>query len=161
MPDIAVAHVLTTNSETVLFNDPAQSASGHDQIYIQSMPGFVQAPLRVPQDDVPFGDGGLIHQSWKGARHVTVEGLFLIESTRKGNSIVAIRNQFEEDLRLALDDMIAPDSGTWVWTPQGQPERTLEFHSEVALDCPHAENWLVQTFSFGLVAAEPDWVEST
>jgi len=161
MADIAVAHVLTTPSETVLFNDGAQSASGHDMIFITHTPGLVQTTLRVPQDDVPFGDGGLVHNSWKGARHFIVEGLFIVNSTRKGNDIVEIRNQFEEDLRLALDDILAPAVGSWVWTPQGQPERTLAVHVEVALDCPHPDDYLIQTFSFGLVCPDPDWVEST
>jgi hypothetical protein len=76
------------------------------------------------------------------------------------NSIVQIRNGFEEDLRLALESILAAD-GTFVWTPQGQAERTLTVRHDVQLEFGHDQNYLLATFSFGLVAADPDWLEST
>ena len=155
MADVGVPYVLYTGGGNVSFNDGSA-----DQIYINEIHGLAGPPVRAPIDPVPYGDGGIVHDFWKGPRHIIVDGIFLITSTRIQNSIVVIRNEFEEDLRLALESIFAAD-GTFVWTPQGQAERTLIVRHDVQLECIHDQNYLLSTFSFGLVAADPDWVEST
>lgn len=155
MADVGVTYTLTTGGGTVVFNDGSA-----DQIYITEIQGLGGAPIRAPIDPVPYGDGGIVHSFWKGPRHVIVDGIFLITSTRVQDSVVQIRNDFEEDLRIALESCLSADA-TFTWTPQGQPERTLTVRNDVPVDFAHGENYLLVTFSFGLVAADPDWTEST
>lgn len=159
MPDISCEYVLTTPIGALTFND-----GGLDQFYVQEIPaGLAGAPLRVPSDPVAFGDGGRTYNIWKGARHILFEGVFLITSTRNMNGVLRIRNQMEEDLRVALDSIAASDAdtATLVWRPLGQTERTLVVRNDVTLECPHDQNYLLRAFTFGLVADDPAWTEST
>ena len=151
MADVGVQYVLTTGGGTVYFNDDSA-----DQIYITEVDGLGGAPIRAPIDEVPFGDGGIVHDFWKGPRHIIVDGVFLITSTRKQDSIVAIRNTFEEDLRAALESILQAD-GTFAWSPQGQGARSLTVRHDVQLDFGHDQNYQLETFHFGLVAGNPDW----
>jgi hypothetical protein len=144
--------VLTTPGGTITFNSDAS-----DQFYLTEVSGLDGVPLRTPVDPVPFGDGGIVHDFWEGPRHVLMEGVLLIESTRIQNSILTIRNDMEEDLRVALAS-IKRDDGTLAWTPLGQSSRTLTVRNEVQLEMRHIENYLLRSFTFGLIAAEPDWV---
>lgn len=155
MADVGVQYTLVAPSGTVNFNDGTA-----DQIYITEIQGLGGAPIRAPIDPVPYGDGGIVHSFWKGPRHVIVDGVFLITSTWQMNDVVEIRNDFEEELRVALESCMSADA-TFTWTPQGQPQRTLTVRNDVPVDFAHGENYLLETFSFGLVAADPDWVEST
>lgn len=152
MPDIAVHYALDTPAGTIDFNDHTQD----DQIYIVHISGLVMPALRTPVDNVPFGDGGLVHDFWEGPRHMGFDGLFLITSTQRMNDVVEIRNGFEEDLQDALTSILRAD-GTLTWTPQGLSTRTLTVRCDVPLDTDHDANWTVATFAFGLVAANPDW----
>lgn len=154
MADIAVPFVLATPGGTVTFNDGSA-----DQIYITEIQGLGGAPIRAPQDDVPFGHGGLWYDFWEGPRHLTFDGAFLITSTRNMDAIVVIRNTFEETLRVALRSISAleVDVGTLTWTPQGQGARQLTVRCDVTVDFGHDQNYLLETFHFGLVAADPDW----
>lgn len=152
MADIGVAFTLTADGGTVVFNDGSA-----DQLYLNEIGGLGGAPIRAPIDDVPFGDGGIVHDFWKGPRHIVADGVFLVTSTRNQDAIVAIRNGFEEDLRVALESCMAADA-TFAWTPQGEAARTLTVRHDVQLDFGHEQNYLLSTFHFGLVAADPDWV---
>jgi len=159
MPDISAEYLLVTPAGTIDFND-----DGLDQFYIQEIPtGLAGAPIRAPMDPVGFGDGGRSYNFWAGARHIVVEGVFLITSTRNMNAILTIRNQMEEDLRVALDSIAQTDvdTATLTWTPLGQTTRTLVVRNDVPLECPHDQNYLLRAFQFGLVADDPAWVEST
>lgn len=151
MADIAATYVMTAPGGTVTFN-----AGGADQFYIQALPGFDSPQLRTPVDPVPFGDGAIVHDFWKGARQWTVEGVFLITSTLNQDGILTIRNQMEEDLQDALDSMLQANA-TWAWTPFGGSARTLNVRWSGMLECPHDQNFLLRAFQFGLIAGSPDW----
>lgn len=152
MADIGVEYELVTPAGTIIFNDQDE----HDKIYIVTIGGLGGSSIRAPIDNVPFGDGGLVHDFWDGPRHMPVDGIFLITSTQRMNDVVEIRNDFEEELRTALYS-IRRDDGTLTWTPQGQSERALTVRNDVPVDFAHDANWTVETFAFGLVAADPDW----
>lgn len=155
MADVGVSYVLTTPGPDITFN-----SGGLDQFYITEIRGLGAPSLRTPMDNVPLGDGGLIHDFWKGPRHIGVEGIFLIQSTRVMDSIVAIRNQMEFDLTDALESILRAD-GTFAFTPQGEGARTFTVRYEVGVEFPHTDNYLTLAFSFGLVAGEPDWAGSS
>lgn len=134
-----------------------------DQFYIQDITGLVGAPIRAPIDDISYGDGADWHNFWKGARHLSIEGLFLVQSAPFCSPAqVAAWNVMEEALRAALDEISEDESATatLVWTPLGLPERTLIVRNDVPLECQPDQNYLVRTFTFGLVAAVPAWVTS-
>jgi hypothetical protein len=151
MADIGVQYYLDTPTTDITFNDDSD-----DQVYIVNIGGLGMPQLRTPIDNVPFGDGGLVHDFWEGPRHLIIDGLFLITSTAVMDDIVVIRNDFEDDLITALTSIERAD-GTLTWTPQGQSQRQLTVRCDVPVDFAHDANWTVETFAFGLVAANPDW----
>ena len=151
MADVGVPYTLTTPGGTVPFNDGLA-----DQHYITEIRGLGAPALRTPIDNVPLGDGGLIHDFWKGPRHIGIEGIFLITSTRIMNSIVVIRNDMEDELEAALESILRND-GTLSYAPQGEGTRTFTVRYEIPLEFTHTDNYTVLAFSFGLVAGEPDW----
>ena len=155
MADVGVSYTLTTPVSTVVFNDGAL-----DQHYITEIRGLGAPALRTPIDNVPLGDGGLVHDFWKGPRHIGIEGIFLIQSTRIMNSIVVIRNDMEDELSDALESILRAD-GTLAYTPQGQGARTYTVRYEIGVEFTHTDNYLTEAFTFGLVAAEPDWAGSS
>ena len=156
MPDLACAYTLTTPGGTIVFNDGAA-----DQYYIQDIPqGLSQAPVRATEDDLPFGDGGLSYHFWTGARHILIEGVFLVTSVDCGPLMNAQWNTMEDALIAALDSIAhaSSDTGTLAWTPTGSmTQRELVVRSEVALECPPDQNYLLRAFHFGLLADNPDW----
>jgi hypothetical protein len=155
MADVAVPFTLTTPAVTLVFNDDSA-----DQYYITEIAGLGVPPIRAPIDNVPLGDGGLVHDFWKGPRHIAVEGVLLIQSTRIQDDIVDIRNQMEDDLIDALESILRAD-GTLAYTPTGASARSWTVRHDIPLDFRHVENYLLESFSFGLVAAEPDWAGSS
>jgi hypothetical protein len=155
MPDIACVYTLTTPNGTIIFNDGAI-----DQFYIQGITGLGTPPIRAPIDDVPYGDGSIGHNFWKGGRHIAIEGVFLITSEDCGVNLVGAWNLMEDDLRIALESIAAltTATGTLVWTPTGTtPARTLIVRHDVPLECPPDQNFTIRNFSFGLFAADPTW----
>lgn len=155
MADVGVSYTLTTPGGTVVFNDGSA-----DQHYITEIRGLGAPALRTPMDNVPLGDGGLIHDFWKGSRHIGIEGIFLITSVRVMNSIVIVRNDMEQELVDALESILRAD-GTLAYAPQGEGTRTYTVRYEVPLEFTHTDNYTVLAFSFGLVAGEPDWAGSS
>ena len=155
MADISAQFTLATGVGSIVFNDDSA-----DQFYLTETTGLEGAPIRSPVDPVPFGDGGLIHDFWLGPREMTFEGVFLITSTRVQNSILTIRNTMEEDLRIALDSLLRAN-GTLTWTPLGEAQRAIVVRHNMRLECRHLDNYLLRGFTFGLIAADPDLVEST
>lgn len=154
MPDIACEYLLATPGGNITFNDGST-----DQFYIGNILGLAGTTLRTPQDDVPYGHGGIGHNFWRGARHITIEGSLLILSVPCGNQMNEIRNEMEDDLLTALESIgaLTTDTGTLDWTPQGLSARQLTVRYEVPLECPHDQNFLLRNFTFGLVAENPDW----
>lgn len=137
----------------ILFNN-GSLGDGSDIFWITGdLPGLDGAPRRTPIDNRPQVHGGLVHPFFKGPRPFMVEGLLLIQSTSIGNSVRVIRNAMEETLRAGLDEIIQAD-GTWQWTPAGLGSRTLTVRNNVEVNIIGRE---FKTFTFGLVAANPDW----
>jgi hypothetical protein len=155
MADVGVAYTLATPGGTVFFNDGAL-----DQFYITEVRGLAAPSLRTPMDNIPLGDGGLIHDFYKGPRHIGVEGILLIQSTRLQDDIVVARNDMEEELEVALESILRAD-GTLTYTPQGASARSYTVRYEVGLEFSHTDNYLTDAFTFGLVAGEPDWAGSS
>lgn len=158
MPDLAAVYTLTTPGGTISFNN-GDLKDGTDKYWIQNIQGLDGAPLRTPQDSVPFGDGGIVHDFWKGARHVLFEGVLVTESVgwpSVGDDCIQRQNEMEEDLIDALESIIR-DDGTLAWTPLGLSARSLTVRAEVPVEFSAAENFVLKNFTFGLVAADPAW----
>lgn len=160
MADVGVQYVLTTPDGTITFNQFTDPFNGQDQFYLSEIRGLGAPALRTPFDNIPLGDGGLIHDFWKGPRHITMDGTILVQSTQVMDSIVVIRNSMEEDLTAALESILRAN-GTLVFTPQGLAQRTFTVNYEVPLEFVHSNNYLSLDFSFGLIAGEPDWSGSS
>lgn len=138
-----------------MFNDDSE-----DQFYITEITGLGSPSLRTPIDNVPLADGALVHDFYKGARHIGIEGIFLIESTKIQNTIVVIRNDMELELTEALESILR-DDGSFSFTPLGHGTRTFTVRHDIPLEFRHTDNYLNVSFTFGLVAAEPDWAGSS
>lgn len=152
MSDVAVVYTLTTPGPDITFNNGALP-SYQDFYFITGIRGLDGAPMRTPQDDKPQAHGGLVHKFWKGARHIVIEGEYLVQSTRVDNTVQTIRNGMDATLFSALEAIIQAD-GTLAWTPAGQAARSLTVRYEVPLETDGVEQ---KTFTFGLYAANPDW----
>lgn len=153
MPDIACPYVLTTPGGTITFNDGSA-----DQFYITNIPiGLAGAPIRAPIDNLAYADGSKSYNFWKGGRHIVFEGVFL--TTTQCPDVVALWNEMEEELRVALDSISGDeaDTASLVWTPAGLTQRTLTVRNDVELETQPDQNYLTRTFTFGLFADEPDW----
>lgn len=158
MADLCVAYTLETDGGTIILNE-GSLMDGNDKFWLTGITGLDQAPLRTPQDSVPFGDGGLVYNFWKTARHPVFEGVLITESAgwpSLGASSVIVQNDLENDLITALDSILRAD-GTLTWTPQGQSGRSLTVRSEVPCEFSPTDDYLMKHFVFGLVAANPDW----
>lgn len=154
MADIGVVYTLTTPAQTITFNATTVPFAGQDQYYITEIRGLASPTLRTPFDNVPLGDGGLIHDFWFGPRHIGVEGTLLVQSVRVEDDIVLQRNQMEADLTDALESIIRTD-GTFVFTPQGQVTVSYNVRYEIGLEFVHSNNYHSLDYSFGLIAANP------
>lgn len=155
MPDVACQYILAAPSGTINFNDGTA-----DQFYITEIPsGLAGAPISAPIDPVAFANNSLSYNWWQRGRHIQMDGVFLITSTRNEQAILAIRNQMEETLRAALSSCagLATAVATLSWTPYGQSGRVLEVRNDVPLECPHDQSYLVRTFSFGLFSNAAAW----
>ena len=160
MADVAVPYTLTTPGGTISFNptgiDKFNMLGGPDEYYITRAPGLDGAPIRAPVDNAPQTHGGLVHPFYKGPRRVVVEGFLAIRSTRIQDNVRVIRNEMEEDLRVALESILQAN-GTLAWTVElagGPDARSLTVRNEIPLECDGIEQ---KTFTFGLIAANPDW----
>lgn len=142
---------------TILFNN-GTLGSLTDLYWIATINGLDGPSLRVPIDDVPFGDGGIVHRSWKGPRHPVIEGSLVVQSVGLGQC-QSVFNTMEEDLRTALDSILAPTSGTLTWTPTGGAVTySLDVFYEVSLDIQPTDDYRLRSFTFGLVAESADLV---
>lgn len=153
MSDIAVVYTLVCPGGTIVFNDK-EIPSADDFYFLTNLKGLNGAPRRTPQDDQPQGHGGIPHNWWRGARHIPVEGEYVVQSTRIENEIQIIRNELDAALFTAVESITTAAPGTLTWTPAGLTERSLTVLYEVPLEDDGIEQ---KTFSFGLYAANPDW----
>jgi hypothetical protein len=154
--DYSCLYVLTTPGPDISFNDGSFGHGSSDDLYwIDTIHGLDGPPLRVPSEDVPFGDGGLIHRSWKGPRHPVFEGRMIVQSVGLAGCQARF-NAMEKDLRQALDGILAPTAGTLAWTPTGDSPHSLSVFYEQTLDVQPGDNYRTRTFSFGLISASAD-----
>src|SRR3972149_5622328 len=149
MADVGVPYSLATPVGTIVFNDDSA-----DQFYITEIGGLAVPTIRAPIDNVPLGDGGLVHDFWKGPRHLAIEGVLLIESTRVMDSIVDIRNQMEDDLVFVLESILR-DDGALTYTPPGAGARSLTVRHDIPLEFRHAGNYRLPSFPSALASTPP------
>ena len=151
--DVACPFTLTTPASTIEFND--QPFPGiTDMYFLTATSGLDDAPIRAPADDRPQADGGIPHKFWQSAFHITLEGEYLIQSTRVDEEIQAARNLMHYTLRVALKSMLRTP-GSLAWTPGGVG---VTFSLEVLYEQPLSSDGIEQkTFSFGLYAAESEY----
>lgn len=156
MADLACVYTLATPGGTISFND-GDLKDGTDKYWLQNITGLDSPALRTPTDNVPFGDGGIVHSYWMGPRHVVFEGVLVTESVgfpSVGDACVQLQNEMEDDLRIALESILRAD-GTLSWTPLGLGGRTLTVRYEQGLESSAIENFALKQFTFGLIAANP------
>lgn len=158
MADLACVYTLTCPGGTITFNT-GDLRDGTDKYWIQNIQGLDGNTLRIPLDSVPFGDGGILHDSWKTARHIVIEGVLITESVGfpgGGDACVQRQNEMEEDMLDAVESIIQAN-GTLAWTPSGLAARSLTVRRDQQLEFSPGENFALKNFVFGLIAADPDW----
>lgn len=148
MAEWTCAHSLVTPAGTITFNAASGDAYQHDPLQCSGLDG---APLRVEQDPASLTDGGLLHTTLKGARHITLGGMLVIRSVSAEAAMATARTTLEDSLSAALDS-IANANGVYSWTPTGKAARSLTVRYEGALMI--TGSWL-KSYLFGLVAANP------
>ena len=155
MADLQASYTLTTGGGNVTLNGGSLGTSS-DLYWVSAIHGLDGPTLRTPIDDVPFGDGGLIHKFWKGPRHPQFEGSLIVQSVPFGSSgCQEALNDLEDALNAALDSIIQT-AGTLSWTPDGGGAQSMSVYYEVPLDIQPIENFALRSFSFGLVSASAD-----
>ena len=155
MADVGAIHTLSTPGGTIIFNN-GDLHTLTDLYWIQEIDGLDGAPRRAPVDPRPLTHGGLVHPFWKGPREFIVEGVILIQSNPVGDACRTARNSMEAALITALDSILAAN-GTWSWTPIGLSGRSLTVRNQDKVDFKHQEDYALLGFTFGLIAANPDW----
>lgn len=154
MADLIVPYTLTTGGGNIIFNN-GTLGDGTDKYWIQSIRGLDGPAIRAPVDPVPFGDGGIVHTFWKGPRRVLIDGVLLLEPTGWVDCQER-RNDLAFALQTALASIIST-SGTLAWNPTGSVgAQTLTVYNEVPLEIAYSDNYIVSTFSFGLISEAAD-----
>lgn len=159
MADLGTQYTLVTDASTIDFN-LGDLRDGTDKYWIQTIQGLDMVPIRTPIDNVPFGDGGIVHNFWKGPRHIVIEGVLVTESVgfpSQGDACRQRQNEMEQDLIEALESTIRSDA-TLSWTPIGLSAYTLTVRCDVPVEFTPAENYALKQFTFGLVAANPSYI---
>ncbi len=140
----------------ITFNNGVFGQGSNDDLYwIDTIHGLDAPTLRVPVDDVPFGDGGIVHRTHKGPRHPVFEGRIIVQSA-SGAACQQVFNQMEAALRAALEAILAPNSGTLAWTAPGDGAHSLTVFYERELDIQPADNYRTRHFDFGLISESAD-----
>lgn len=155
MADLACVYTLTTPGGTIAFND-GDLKTLDDLYWISEIEGLDGAPIRSQVDNAPQAHGGIVHTAWKGPRQITMQGAIIVQSIPFGAACLPVRNEMEEDLRVALESIIQAD-GTLAWTPSGGSASSLTVRHNIQLDYSPQENYVIMGFVFGLIAADPDW----
>jgi len=148
MANYSAVFTLTTPASTLTLN----ASSGDTYLLDPTLcSGLDMAPLRTPIDDKPQAHGGIVHNFWKGARHVTLSGLLYVVSASTDSGVAAARNTLEDGLVAALESILQAD-GTLQFTPSGGSSRSLTVRCDVPVTY---SGGFVKNFVFGLVAANP------
>lgn len=146
MADVASAYTLTTPAGTILFNDGSD-----DEYYLIDTPGLDQAAVRNPTDPKGQISGFQVHNRLEEGMRFQMVGILFIRSSRVQTTIRTIRNQMEDDLRVALRSILAAD-GTLAWTPLGQSALSLTVKQDVKVEFSYIDNYLNKSFTFGLIS---------
>lgn len=156
MADYSCVYTLSSSGGTLQLNN---GTLGHgsldDLLWIATIHGLDGPTLRVPQDDVPFGHGGLVHRSWKGPRHPIFEGSLVVQSVGP-SQCQEVLDDMETAFNDVLDAMLAPNAGTLSWTTAASNSFSLTVYYEVSLDIQPTENYRLRSFNFGLVSPAAD-----
>lgn len=151
--DLNCTYTLTTPGGTITFNN-GDLHDGTDKFWIQTIDGLDWPTIRAPIDQVPFGDGSIVHTFWLAGREPVLDGVLLVESVPfVTEDCVEILNEMEDDLRTAIESIVAAD-GTLAWTPAGQSAKslTVRHHGQPRLDIRPIENYALRQFTFGLIS---------
>lgn len=146
----SIVYTLVTPWGTITFN----AATGDQYRLSTDSTGLDGAPLRTQVDDAPQTDGGLVHNFYKGARHVTLIGQLRVISTTVPASVIAARNTLEDNLIAACESIIRAD-GTLSFTRTGGTIRHLTVRCDMLPT--FSGSGPVKSFALGLVAANPNW----
>jgi hypothetical protein len=155
--DLSCTYTYTTPGGTITFNN-GDLGDGTDKFWIQKITGLDGALVRAPIDNVPFGDGSLIHTFRKAGRRPLLEGVLIVESVQPwGPDCQEALNAMEADFRTAVNSNIAA-SGTLAWTPAGQGAQSLTVYhlGEPPLDFPPEANYALRSFILSLVSPAAD-----
>jgi hypothetical protein len=156
MADYSCIYTLTTPGPDIIFNNGQFGYGSLDDLYwLDNVHGLDGPSLRVNSEDVPFGHGGIVQRSWKGPRHPVLEGRLIVQSVGLGGC-QAVLNDMEEELRTALDAILAPASGTLAWTPSGGSPHSLTVYVERTVDYQPADGYRTRSFDFGLISESAD-----
>lgn len=154
MADLACAYTYTASAATINFNAGALG-DGTDKFWLQSIMGLDGPNVRAPVDNVPMGNGSLLHSFWTAGRTPVLEGVLIVESVPlTGSACQTALNVMEDALRAAVESNVAA-TATLAWTPTGQAAQslTVKHNGQPRLDITPVENFHLRQFVFGLVAA--------
>lgn len=154
MADYSVVYSLATAGGTILFNN-GDLRTLDDLYWVQNIRGLDSPSLRTPVDDAPQAHGAIIHNFWKGARHVGFEGELFVQSVSK-SACQPVLNGMESALRAALESILQVD-GTLTWTPSGGGAESLLVRYEIGLEISPNNDYATRSFTFGLIAGSPDY----
>jgi hypothetical protein len=132
-----------------------QAASNVYRLTPEDCSGLDGAPLRVTQNNVPQGDGGLIHTTFRAAREITLAGILSLEdpSLTTDSAYVQARSAMEEGLIEVCESLENAD-GVLYFTKTGSGvQRNYIVRCDHPVDI--SGSWQ-KRFVFGLVAANPN-----
>jgi hypothetical protein len=157
MADITVIYDLSTPGGTATFNNGTFGHGASDDfLYLTDITGLDGAPLRTPVFDRPVTDGGIVLPFYKGAREIVFTGAVIVQSSQADVDIREGRNDLEDDLLAKLDTIYQAD-GTLSWTPAGGSAKSLTVRNNVPVVYQYDSTFLFKTFTFGLIAANPNF----
>lgn len=155
MADESAIYELSTPVGSIFFNN-GDLRTDDDLYWISEIEGLDGATIRAQVDNAPQTHGGIVHTFWKAARQVTMQGAIVVQSIPFGSYCLPVRNEMEQDLRVALESIIQAD-GQLSWTPAGGSGQSLTVRHNIRLDFTPQESYAIKGFVFGLVAADPDF----
>lgn len=152
MADIVTSYVLNTTGVDITFNN-GTLGDGTDKYWLTAIQGLDGPAIRAPVDLVPFGNGGIVHTFRLGPRRIVFDGMFLIESSTSQADCQELRNNLRDDLLSALASCLTT-AATLSWTDTGGGAFSIPVYNEVPLVVQYTDNYMVSTFSFGLVSED-------
>jgi len=149
MADLVTTYTYTTSGGTIIFNN-GSLGDGTDKFWIQTISGLDGPVVRAPTDDVPMGNGSLLHPFFLGGREPVLEGVLLIESVALNSAACnTALNVMEAALNAAVLSNVQA-SATLAW---GAHSLTVYHNGQPRLDIVPIENYHLRQFTFGLKSA--------